>query len=266
LLENVCNFKEYTKFKTKCLCFLPEIVSCSYTITVARIVVIDWNSIASKCIGLKLLYSSVSTTFYFAKGHIYSSIVRWHTNFKWTTKLQWKLQCFSLCHDVFFIRYKSEEELCRWDINRVIPFNIKVCNLTSCSGLQVQNPIQAIKLFIGPDNTFHFNHKWARTLPVSILQELFRECITHPLHPTRDRSSNITPWYGLQGWNFTQTLMFLNVLGNNFDLYHKWTSTYALDILEEIFIERIPKYRYWNVHPGLGFFWEGGGAKSHPCN
>jgi hypothetical protein len=150
LLENVCNFKEYTKFKTKCLCFLPEIVSCSYTITVARIVVIDWNSIASKCIGLKLLYSSVSTTFYFAKGHIYSSIVRWHTNFKWTTKLQWKLQCFSLCHDVFFIRYKSEEELCRWDINRVIPFNIKVCNLTSCSGLQVQNPIQAIKLFIGP--------------------------------------------------------------------------------------------------------------------
>jgi hypothetical protein len=166
----------------------------------------------------------------------------------------------------FFIRYKSEQELCRWDINRVTPFNIKVCNLVSCSGLQVQNPIQAIKLFIGPNNTFHFNHKWARTLPVSILQELFRECITHPLHPTWDRSSNITPWYGLQGWNFTQTLMFLNVLGNNFDLCHKWTSTYALDILEEISILKCT--------PWTGFFFWGGGGKippsnyviEHPCN
>jgi len=32
----------YTKFTTKCLCFfLPEVVSCSYTITLDRILGID---------------------------------------------------------------------------------------------------------------------------------------------------------------------------------------------------------------------------------
>ena len=50
--------------------FLSMIVSCSYTITVDRISVIDWNSISSKCIGLKHLYNSISTTFYFVKGHV----------------------------------------------------------------------------------------------------------------------------------------------------------------------------------------------------
>ena len=49
---------------------LPMIVSCSYTITVDSILVIDWNSISSKCIGLKHLYNSISTTFYFVKGHV----------------------------------------------------------------------------------------------------------------------------------------------------------------------------------------------------
>ena len=198
-------------------------MSCRINITVDRILVIDCNSISSKCIGLKHLYSSVSTTFILLKD-IHSSIVSWHTNFKWTTKLQWKLQYFSLCHGGFLSDRKVRKNFAvgkfTRHINRVTSFNIKVCNLTSCCGLQVQNPIQAIKLFIGPGNTFHFNQKWARTLPVSTLQALFRE-FTRPLPQTWDRSSNITPYYGLQGWKYIQTLMSLNVLGSNFDLHHK---------------------------------------------
>jgi hypothetical protein len=54
--------------------FLSMIVSCSYTITVDRISVIDWNSISSKCIGLKHLYNSISTTFYFVKGRCFKPI------------------------------------------------------------------------------------------------------------------------------------------------------------------------------------------------
>ena len=143
-----------------------------------------------------------------------------------------------MCHDGFLSDRKERKNFEKFTriINRVTPCNIKVCNLTSCCGFQVQNPNQAIKLCICPGNTSHINQKWARTLPVPILQESFRECT---IPPTWDRNSNITPCYGLQGWNFTQTLMFLNVLGNNLDLYHKWTSTYALDILEEISILKI---------------------------
>ena len=75
ILINVsCNISyvtlRYTNFKKTCFCFLPEIVSCRYNVTVDRILVIDCNSISSKCIALKHLYSSVRTTFYFVKGHI----------------------------------------------------------------------------------------------------------------------------------------------------------------------------------------------------
>ena len=75
ILINVsCNISyvtlRYTNFKKTCFCSLREIVSCRYNITVDRILVIDCNSISSQCIGLKHLYSSVSTTFYFVKGHI----------------------------------------------------------------------------------------------------------------------------------------------------------------------------------------------------
>jgi hypothetical protein len=65
-----------------------------------------------------------------------------------------KLQYFSLCHDGFLSDRKVRKNFAvgkfTRHINRVTSFNIKVCNLTSCCGLQVQNPIQAIKLFIGP--------------------------------------------------------------------------------------------------------------------
>ena len=61
----------YTNFTTKGLCFfLPVIVSSRYIITVDCVSVIDCNSISFKCTGVKHLYSSVSTTFYSAKGHV----------------------------------------------------------------------------------------------------------------------------------------------------------------------------------------------------
>ena len=71
ILINVsCNISYATQtLKNTCFCVLPEIVSCRINITVDRILVIDCNSMSSKCIGLKHLYSSVSTTFYFVKGH-----------------------------------------------------------------------------------------------------------------------------------------------------------------------------------------------------
>jgi hypothetical protein len=113
-----------------------------------------------------LITSSFSFTLFFEIAYIFKQIAI-------------KLQYFSLCHDGLLSDRKVRKNFAvgkfTRHINRVTSFNIKVCNLTSCCGLQVQNPIQAIKLFIGPGNTFHFNQKWARTLPVSTLQELFRE-------------------------------------------------------------------------------------------
>jgi hypothetical protein len=56
---------------------------------------------------------------------------------KWTTKLQWKLQYFSLCHDGFLSDRKVRKNFAvvkfTRHINRVTSFNIKVCNLTSLS-------------------------------------------------------------------------------------------------------------------------------------
>ena len=46
-----------TIVKANCLCVLPEVISCMYNITVDRI-------------GLKHLYSSISTTVSFAKGNV----------------------------------------------------------------------------------------------------------------------------------------------------------------------------------------------------
>jgi hypothetical protein len=37
--------------------------------------------------------------------------------------------------------------------------------LTPCCGLEVQNPIQALKSVKGLGNTFDINPKWERTLP-----------------------------------------------------------------------------------------------------
>jgi hypothetical protein len=42
-----------------------------------------------------------------------------------------------------------------------------------CCGLEAQNPIQALKSVKKPCNTYHLNLKWARTLPLGILQEIF---------------------------------------------------------------------------------------------
>jgi hypothetical protein len=47
--------------------------------------------------------------------------------------------------------------------------------VTTCCGLEVQNPIQALKSVKGLRNTCEFNTKLGRTLPMGILQEIFIE-------------------------------------------------------------------------------------------
>ena len=61
-----CNifYLHFVTLNLKRLCLSPKIVNCNYYITDDRILAIDWNSISSKCIDLKYIYSSISTTFY----------------------------------------------------------------------------------------------------------------------------------------------------------------------------------------------------------
>jgi hypothetical protein len=71
---------------------------------------------------------------------------------------------------------------------------------------------------------------------VFLLQEIFREFTS----PPRDSSPNISACYGLQGWDLTHALTSFNILGNTLDLNNKWARTFALDILQDIFIEPTP--------------------------
>jgi hypothetical protein len=58
--------------------------------------------------------------------------------------------------------------------------------LTSCCGLEVQKPTQALKSVKGPGNTIDLNSKWSRTLPSLIYfsWDIYRD----PLHK---KKSNI---------------------------------------------------------------------------
>jgi hypothetical protein len=53
--------------------------------------------------------------------------------------------------------------------------------LTTCCGLEVQKPTEALKSVKGQGNTFDLNPKWARTLPSLIYfsWDIYRE---PPLH------------------------------------------------------------------------------------
>jgi hypothetical protein len=69
--------------------------------------------------------------------------------------------------------------------------------VTTCCGLEVQNPIQGLKSVKGPRNTFEFNTKLGRTLPMGILQEIFNEPVLNfevkILHPAVGLMCRIPP-------------------------------------------------------------------------
>jgi hypothetical protein len=65
ILINVsCNISYATQtLKNTCFCVLPEIVSCRINITVDRILVIDCNSMSSKCIGSDVRVGRLNSIF-----------------------------------------------------------------------------------------------------------------------------------------------------------------------------------------------------------
>ena len=85
-----------------------------------------------------------------------------------------------------------------------------------------------------PGNTFDLNPKWARTLLLRILQEIFTETIP------QYRNSNLTPCCGLEVQKPTQTHKSVEGLGNTFDLSPKWARTLPLGIVYVFYFIETP--------------------------
>jgi hypothetical protein len=81
----------------------------------------------------------------------------------------------------------------------------------------MQKPTQALQSVKGPDNTFHINPKWTRTLPsfIYLSWDIHRD----PLHKSnfKYQSSYLTPCCGLEVQKLTQALQSIKGAGNTFD-------------------------------------------------
>jgi hypothetical protein len=126
--------------------------------------------------------------------------------------------------------------------------------LTSCCGLEVQNPTEALKSVTGPGNTFDIGPKWERTLPfVGIFSwDIYRVA---PQIKSKYQSWYLTPCYGLEVKNTTQALKSVKGPGNTVDLSSKWERTLPSfgNFLWDIY--RIPpksKYQSWYFIPCYG--------------
>jgi hypothetical protein len=115
--------------------------------------------------------------------------------------------------------------------------------LTSCCGLEVQKPTQALKSVKGPGNTIDLNSKWSRTLPslIYFLWDINRDpgCQSKVLPgPLTDLSAWVvfctsSPQQGVK-YQFlyfgffmkpTQALKSVKGPGNTIDLNSKWSRT-----------------------------------------
>ena len=107
-----------------------------------------------------------------------------------------------------------------WDIYSPPPPKSKYQSwyLTSCCGLEVQNPTKALKSFKDSDNTFDINPSVKELCrPSTIFQGIFIGS------PTKSKYQRwyLTPCCGLEVHNNTQALKSVKGPSNNFDLSGK---------------------------------------------